>query len=114
MIDSISATQLQILQHSLGVNQYGQGERYRNRFITGEGSIDHPDCMALVNAGLMAKGRPSCLTGGDDLFFVLEAGIQHVLTHSPKPPPKTRAQQRYQDYLNADSDMSFGDWMKSR
>jgi hypothetical protein len=42
---------LHILQHSLGLNEYGRGTFYRNRFVTGEGSIDRLLCMELVELG---------------------------------------------------------------
>src|SRR6478609_3022343 len=43
--------QLHILQHSLGLDEHGRGTMYRSHFVTGEGSKDHADCMALVEAG---------------------------------------------------------------
>lgn len=104
---------LHILQHSLGVDQYGRGRRYRNHFVTGEGSTDYPDCCALVDAGLMVKQRGSPLTGGDDAFFVTDAGKRHVSENSPAPPKLTRSQQRYQAYLDADGELTFGEWIKA-
>lgn len=44
---------LQILQHSLGLNQYGQGQHERNHFVTGPESQDFLDCGSLVVAGFM-------------------------------------------------------------
>lgn len=105
--------ELHILQHSLGVDQYGQGEQYRNHFCTGEGTVDYPTCMALVERGLMTRRDGSYLTGGDYLFMVTEAGRQFVADNSPAPPKTTRAQRRYRAYLNSDTSLSFIDWMKS-
>jgi hypothetical protein len=90
---------LHILQHSLGVDKHGQGRQYRNHFVTGEGSIDHPDCSALVRAGLMTRQKGGALTGGDDAFFVTDAGKLYVAENSPPPPKLTRSQQRYRDWL---------------
>lgn len=104
---------LHILQHSLGVDQYGLGRQYRNHFVTREGSTDHPDCCALVTAGLMVKQRGTPLTGGDDAFFVTDAGKQYVSANSPAPPKLTRSQQRYQAYLDADGELTFGEWVKA-
>ena len=98
---------LHILQHSLGVDQYGRGNQYRRHFVTGEGSIDHPVCMALVDAGLMTRCASSPMTGGDDGFLVTDAGRAWMAENSPAPPKLTRSQQRYQDYLNADCGLSF-------
>ncbi|PND22892.1 hypothetical protein CN934_03560 [Ensifer sp. MMN_5] len=108
----MDAKQLYILQHSLGLDQYGRGEPYRNHFVTGEGSKDHADCMALVDLGLMTVRSGSALSGGDDIFRVTDAGRAAVAANSPEPPKITRSQQRYLDYLEADCCMSFGEWLK--
>jgi hypothetical protein len=102
---------LHILQHSLGVDQYGRGRRYRNHFCTGPGSTDWNDCNALVADGLMVRRDGSALTGGDYLFTVTDAGQRHVTEHSPAPPKLTRSKQRYQDYLDADTGLSFREWI---
>ena len=103
---------LHILQHSLGVDQHGQGERYRNHFVTGEGSDDYPACVAAVAAGLMTRRAGSPLTGGDDLFRVTVAGEQFVTERSPPPPKLTRSQQRYRDYINSDTSMTFLEYVR--
>jgi len=41
----LSSKQLEILQHSLGVDQYGRGEMYRNHFCAG--ADDEPACREL-------------------------------------------------------------------
>lgn len=107
---------LHILQHSLGVDQFGCGRRYRNHFVTGEGSDDYPSCMEAVALGLMTRRDGSELTGGDYLFLVTRDGDRFVTDHSPAPPPEpklTRSQKRYQRYLNADSNLSFSQWIRS-
>lgn len=109
-----SPEQLHILQHSLGVDQYGRGRQYRNHFVTGRGSDDHPHCMALVEAELMTRRDGNALSGGDDVFYVTQAGIAAVAEHSPPPPTLTRSQRRYEDFLDADSGMTFGEWLRSR
>jgi hypothetical protein len=107
---------LQILQHSLGVNMYGQGNMYRNRFVAGSGNPDHVHCSALVEQGYMTCTKGFVLAGGSDLFVVTEAGIAAMLEASPKPPKLTRSQKRYKHWLNvADAypDMKFIDWIKA-
>jgi hypothetical protein len=91
---------LHILQHSLGVDQFGQGRQYRNHFVTGEGSDDHPTCCGLVAAGLMTRQNGNQITGGDDAFFVTDAGRRYVAENSPPPPKLTRGQARYRDWLS--------------
>ncbi|KQV43258.1 MULTISPECIES: hypothetical protein [unclassified Rhizobium] len=108
----MDAKQLHILQHSLGLDEYGRGTFYRNHFVTGEGSKDHADCMALVDAGYMSVRLDHPLSGGDDVFRVTDAGKAAVAEHSPAPPKLTRSQRTYQDWLNYDSDMSFIEYAK--
>ena len=108
----MTSAKLHMLQHSLGADEFGRGRQYRNHFVTGEGSIDHPHCMALVEMGLMTKHRGSALTGGDDLFHVTDAGKRYMAEQSPAPPKLTRSQTRYHEYLDADSSDSFADWLK--
>lgn len=107
----LSPEELHILQHSLGVDQFGQGEQYRNRFVTGEGSDDHPSCNALVERGLMTVRRNIEAFGGMDIFYVSDAGKAAVAEQSPVPPKLSRSKQRYRRYLNSDSSLSFREWL---
>lgn len=102
---------LQILQHSLGVDQYGRGDQYRNHFCTGEGSTDHPICNDLVERGLMKVRRKVEHYGGMVVFFVTDEGRAWMLANSPAAPKLTRSQKRYRDYCDADSGLSFGEWL---
>jgi hypothetical protein len=108
----IDARQLHLLQHALGLDQHGRGTAYRNHFVTGEGSDDHSDCIALVAYGFMTMRTGSELSGGDDIFRVTDAGRDAVAAQSPKAPKIPRAKQRYLDYLEADSSSSFIDWLR--
>jgi len=65
---------LHILQHSLGLDEYGRGTFYRNRFVTGEGSIDRLLCMELVELGYMKHYPAVEMFGGSDGFVVTEEG----------------------------------------
>jgi hypothetical protein len=91
--------ELHILQHSLGVDEYGRGEQYRNHFATGEGTTDWPACNELVQKGLMDVRRNHQLSAGMDCFWVTDAGKAYVAEHSPKPPKISRAKERYKRYL---------------
>jgi len=108
----MDATQLHILQHSLGLDQYGRGAFCRNHFVTGEGGKDHSDCMALVALGYLDRRANVQMYGGDDLFRVTESGKKAVVAASPAPPKISAAKQRYLDYLDADSSLPFGEWLK--
>ena len=107
----LTPEQVHILRHSLGLTN---GEAmYRNHFVTGEGSDDHPDCLALVAMGLMIRRGGNALTGEMDLFIVTETGKQAALAHSPK---LSRAQRRYRKWLDvADvTGQSFGEFLKAK
>jgi hypothetical protein len=108
----MKAEQLHILQHSLGLDEFGRGTMYRSHFVTGEGSKDHADCMALVEAGYMGVRKNHPLAGGDDGFWVTESGKRAAIENSPAPPKLSRGKQRYLDFLEADNDMSFIEWLR--
>jgi hypothetical protein len=107
---------LHILQHALGLDQYGQGSQYRNYFVTDEGTTDYPVCMDLLGAGLMRlHPMNKALTGGGKCFVVTPGGIDFIALHSPKAPPEqklTRSQKNYRAYLKSNCDFSFGEWMR--
>ena len=103
---------LHVIQHSLGCDQFGRGTMYRNHFVTGEGSVDHPICMEAVERGLMERRRKKYEPyGGADVFAVTPEGKEWMAANSPSPPKLTRSQRRYQAYLNADTSMSFREWI---
>lgn len=105
---------LHILQHSLGVDQYGRGQQYRNRFVTRPGSDDFPKCLELVSLGLMRDHGAQTLASGDHCFTVTAEGKVAMHMNSPTPPKLSRSQKRYQEFLEADSGLSFKDWLKYR
>lgn len=112
---SSATRRLNILQHSLGLDEYGHGRQYRNHFCTGPGSADFDDCNALVNEGLMTRRPGSELSGGSDIFLVTPAGVDFVARNSPTRPPEaklSRSQKNYRRYLDADCGISFGEWIR--
>jgi hypothetical protein len=109
---AMPAVDLQILRHALGVGDSGWERSYRNHFVTGRSSADHQHCMALVERGFMVQRAGNAITGGDDLFTVNEAGRAVVQEHTPPPPKLTRSQQRYQQFLNYDGGVTFGEFLR--
>ncbi len=103
---------LHILQHSLGLDLYGQPPEnyqgchddefpgcYRNRFVTSPTSPDGVKCEQLVAGGLMA--RPTRQPGfiGDMVnYFVTQAGYEAVRRDSPRPPKVSKAKRRWQAF----------------
>ena len=103
---------LHVLQHALGLDDYGQGEAYRNHYVCGPGHDGYELCMAHVEAGRMVRSEPREIFGGDYCFQVTEEGKAHVREKSPEPTKLTRAQKRYREWLRADCGMEFGEWLK--
>lgn len=104
----LSPRQLEILQHSLGIDQYGQGSMCRNHFCAGGG--DESVCRELVVMGYMKTFTRSYLPYYN--CTVTESGKAAVLAGSPKPPKLTRGQKRYRAFLRADTGERFGEWLK--
>ena len=105
----MTAKQLEILQHSLGLDKYGQGEMYRNHFCAG--GEDEVICRELVALGYMVQHRTTEMLP----YFncsVTDAGKEAVKRESPKAPKLSRSQKRYREFLRADSDMKFGEWLR--
>ena len=107
--------QLQILQHSLGVDRHGQGSMYRDHYAVGPGCDSWDDCQRLVRLGLMVDHGPQRPLGSLHYFRVTAAGKAHVREASPPPPRRTRSQLRYEHWLRvADAvGMTFGQFIKS-
>jgi|WetSurMetagenome_2_1015567.scaffolds.fasta_scaffold212072_2 hypothetical protein len=90
---------LHILQHSLGVDQYGKGEQYRNHFATGPGGKDFVNCQQLTEMGFMQYLGTRKMWGDMHCFVVTTAGKDAVALESPKPPKISRSKARYQRFL---------------
>lgn len=104
----LTPRQLEILQHSLGVDRYGQGEMYRNHFCAGED--DEGTCRELVEMGYMEQFHRDYLP-----YFnctVTAAGREAVRRESPPPPKLTRSQRRYRKFLDSDTGLSFREYLK--
>jgi hypothetical protein len=101
--------QLEILQHSLGVDEYGQGEQYRNHFCAGEDDAD--TCRELIAVGYMAQHETTPWLPYFNCF-VTAKGVAAMRAASPAPPKLTRSQKRYRQFLKADTGESFSEWLK--
>jgi hypothetical protein len=105
----VTGEQLQILQHALDVDQYGQGEMYRNHFCAG--GKDEDVCRELVAMVYMRVFHPNQSPLPYYNCSVTDSGKQAMLTESPRPPKLTAGQRRYQRFLDEDSGLSFGEWL---
>lgn len=104
--------QIEILQHSLGVDQYGKGRQYRNFFDAGDD--DDATCQQLVELGFMRKHPSTAIFPGHN-YSVTDAGRSAMHAESPAPPKLTPGQVRYRRWLNCSDcfpDWTFGDFLK--
>jgi hypothetical protein len=107
----MTPNQLSILQHSLGLDQYGQGPMFRNHFCAG--GADEEVCRSLVALGYMREHET---TEAYPYYncTVTKAGKEAVLRESPPPPKLTRSQRRYREFLHADTGRPFGEWLRDQ
>lgn len=109
--------QLFILRHSIGLDENG------HRQFTGPGYVRNWYCediengvpapiQGLIDAGLMKAGR-KINAGTSQYFYVTDAGRREALKDVVYPK-LTRSQKRYRAFLEADSNLSFGEWLKCR
>jgi hypothetical protein len=105
---------LHILQHALGLDDYGQGNSYRNHYVADAGGCSWDLLMAHVEAGRMVRHEPRAIFGGDSsyCFVVTLAGKEYVREHSPRPPRISRDKARYRRWLRSGADISFGEWVR--
>jgi hypothetical protein len=112
----MTARQLEILQHALGVDKYGQSPKgctpyYRNHFCAG--GSDETVCRELIALGYMQQHE----TTETLPYFncsVTDAGIRAMKEACPVPKKLTRSQLRLEEYRNfADAfDCTFKDWLQ--
>src|ERR1039458_7537513 len=105
----MTSRQIEILQHSLGLDQYGQGKMYRNHFS--RGGDDETVCRELIALGYMQQ-HPTTEWLPYFNCSVTEAGKEAVKRESLSAPKLTRSQKNYRAFLSADSGLKFGEWMK--
>ncbi len=112
----LTAQQLHILQHSLGCDEYGRRRKGsdRNRYVIGPGGDSFDACRLLTDNGLMTDTGPRVGCGGMHLFYVTDKGRKEMFAQSQVPPRLKRSAKRYLEYLDADSGLSFGEWLKTK
>lgn len=103
----LTKEQLHILQHSLGVDEFGRGTMYRNRYVCDS----NPEMEALVSLGFMVDRGAQPIAGGMHCYQVTAAGKVVMREQSPRPPKLTRSQLRYRAFLNADIGCTFIEYL---
>lgn len=74
---TLTPRQIELARHALGLSYSRQS--YRNYFCAGVGHVDHPDWMAMVDAGCAKRRASVKALGGDDLFTLTFAGARAAL-----------------------------------
>jgi hypothetical protein len=104
------------LLHMLGLDA-DRRTPWRNHYVTG--ADPGPELQQLIEQGLVERmRRPGFLPEDDRVFRATDAGIAAALAenarrHPPLTRSQARAKARYRAWLDADLDMSFGDWLKA-
>jgi hypothetical protein len=105
----LTESQLHILQHTLGLDQYGRGKEYRNHFCAGVN--DEKVCRELVEMGCMQQHQTTKLLP----YFncsVTDWGRMKMHEQSPEPPRLSKSKKRYLEYIEvADCFESFRHWL---
>jgi hypothetical protein len=109
----LSKRQLEVLQHAVGVDQYGRGDMYRNHYAASGDDI--AVCEELAALGYMGRCKRVDWIP-DPLFYVTDGGRAVVARDSPKPPKLTPGQKRYLDFLAASEAFgcTFREWLDMR
>lgn len=110
---------LNVLIHALGFDRRRYevdglpAEPYRNHFVAGPGHHSMPALEAAVERGLMVRGAATLCGEGSEVFCATPAGVAHARAAAMARRPRlTRSQRRYRRWLCADSDRTFGEWLK--
>lgn len=112
-LPKLTPKQLHYLQHSLGLDDHGQGRQYRNHYVIGPECDGYADLRELMELGMMKEYGPREIAGGMHTFTVTPDGIDAVAFQSPPPPRVSRDRRRYLDFLHSDSSFTFGEWLKN-
>lgn len=109
---SLTAAQLAILQHALGLDEHGMPRPgvSRNSYVADPDA----DLARLVALGLMDDRGAWSIADGMHAYVVTDAGRVAVREQSPRPPKVSRSRERYQRWLEvADCfDFGFGEWLR--
>lgn len=111
---SLSARELAILLHTLGLSDPYRRDSYRNHYCASAQSPDLPTFQTLCDRGLMEERHPPAFVGSDyRLFAATAAGKAAALRERQRP---TSAQRRYHRYLEIQDcwqDLSFKEFLTS-
>ncbi|WP_323025666.1 hypothetical protein [Castellaniella sp.] len=99
--------QIELLQHTLGLSAEHRNS-HRNHFVAGAGHHDMPELQALETLGLMRRAPTPSFCPSDDIVFCATAAGQ-TIAQDALPAPRVRT--RYEDFLDYDGCISFGQYL---
>ncbi|MBT0422037.1 hypothetical protein [Morganella morganii] len=99
----ISQAGIELMQHALGINQQNR-KPYRNYFLS---SGKNEEWESLIKNGLAASNPAPKEFCGDIYYQVTDNGIKLAISKLPVQKKLTR----YDEFLNADSCLSFAEWL---
>lgn len=106
-VTTITAAQLDLLRHTLGLNY--KDEPWRNHFMAGADHSAMADLSALESAGMMiCRPAPAFCAKDDLIFHVTEHGRAYAMARRPPKPKRNR----YAEFLDVgDCYDSFADFL---
>ncbi|MGJ7133143.1 hypothetical protein [Morganella morganii] len=99
----ISQAGIELMQHALGINQQNRNP-YRNYFLS---SGRNEEWENLIKGGLAVSNPAPKEFCGDIYYKVTDAGINIAIAKLPE----SRKSTKYEEYLDADTCVSFGEWL---
>lgn len=99
----ISQAGIELMQHALGINQQNR-KPYRNYFLSSGRNEEWDD---LIKNGLAISNSAPKGFCGDIYYQVTDNGIKLAISKLPAQKKLTR----YGEFLNADSCLSFSEWL---
>lgn len=77
-LQQMTEKQIALARHALGLPNKAR-KSYRNYFVTGPGTPDWDDWLAMVEAGNATRRGPLEIFGGDSCFHLTRAGADVAL-----------------------------------
>ena len=78
--------QKELARHALGLTK--QKRSYRNHFVAGPGHSDYVHWLVMVEQGDAHRRPGTEISGGDDIFWLTEAGAKLALNPGEKLDPE--------------------------
>lgn len=88
----MTSVQIDLARYALGLPNTRRIS-YRNHFVTGPGSDDHPHWLAMVERGYARRRDGGLFSGGNDVFWLTTSGATRALKPGERLHPETFPQE---------------------